>query len=552
MKSKPNSLAWSLAICLLATLLACGTRVVAQPPGLSSFAVTATDKSHALDTFPTTAVEAHLSIQAIDKQGQPDTSYAGVAALYVTPGIILTGTGSNGQFSVASTTNLDFPTLTFSAGQAEVDVWVKQVFGETYFWVEDRSGTDAGAGTTLLATGVSNPLRYAFPLLQDTQITNDNTTSPLNGAQVTLDESQPRCLAPTGDGGACDPNKLYTMDMIVTGVGSDHFTVLDRNAFDPDSGVPYPGLDPGTGKTDLPGSWASMFVYTYSEPTLFVGDRISSLSGTLQEFDGDTQLNFPSYTLNPDSRYSLPRPQDLPPPVPIDPGWCPPRDSNDQPSDGILCETATSDVHLESLESALISLRDATIPSRWLSCDLAGNGSIPYRNSNGCMPQTGGNFCYADGGGAGAICPSGEQCIDDECLAVCSSSAECQTSDHEACIDGHCMNPCMCRQYCDADPTCAELYQYNAYGQYTVVFPGDGGGLWKFGALTKTGVASFNPYTHPGMVVDFLNGTLSQVRASDPMWVIEPRVNQDMCCHANSPGCDADAGVVICPQHTSQ
>ena len=46
----------------------------------------------------------------------------------------------------------------------------------------------------------------------------------------------------------------------------------------------------------LPGKFDSLFVYTYSAPTnLYVGDHLLTLTGSVQEFSGDTQLDFPAW-----------------------------------------------------------------------------------------------------------------------------------------------------------------------------------------------------------------------------------------------------------------
>ncbi len=535
----------------LCAALACTTSTTPFfPNGLSSFQVVATDKSNAIWTFPHSAVEVHLDATALDNSGNLATGYNGFAEVFVTPGLILTQFGPSGQFSSTSDGG-DNPTIQFQNGRASIDAWAIKVFGDAVFIVQDVSGGDAGSGNNLQASGASNPLHYAYPLIQDTQITSVNIYSPLNGSYVVFDEHKPRCLAPPADGGACDPTQLYYMDMMVSSVGDNYFTVLDLNAYKPDSGYPGApnGFDPNTGLNDLPGTWATMFVYTYQAPTLFVGDRLSQLQGTMQEFAGDTQLNFPTYILSADSRNSAARPQDLPPPMPINPDWCIPRDIGGLPADATLCETSITDIKLESLESGLVSLRNATMPSRFLDCNLNGTGKINYRTASGCMPQTGGNFCY-DGGG-GAACLAGEDCIADECLVQCATDADCILSDSEACIDGHCQNPCMCRQYCDSVLTCTEKFQYDTYGQYNVLFPGSDGGLWKFGTITKTGVPSFNPFTSPGMVVDYSNGILEQVDAADPSWLIVPRDPADLCCHADSPGCNGDAGLAICPKPSS-
>src|SRR5207248_2476168 len=63
-----------------------------------------------------------------------------------------------------------------------------------------------------------------------------------------------------------------------------------------------------------PGAFAQIFVYTYSSPTnLYVGDHLISLTGSLQEFSGDTQLDFPGWV----KVDQLPTPDYIPAPVPL-------------------------------------------------------------------------------------------------------------------------------------------------------------------------------------------------------------------------------------------
>jgi hypothetical protein len=345
---------------------------------------------------------------------------------------------------------------------------------------------------------------------------------PFNGTQISV-------------GGSCGPSSL-----IVTAVGSDFFIVADLSAYNPDSGLPNPGYDSRTGENDLPGSWGSLYVYTYEAPPYFLGARLGSITGTLQAFAGGEQLNFPAV-----SGVEEPQPQLLPNPVPIDPSWCIPRALADLPSDGLLCDDSVDDLTLPSLESSLIKIPTATLPSRWLDCNFENNGDIDYRTSAGCMPSTMGQFCQIDGGTA---CGSGEDCIANECVAQCQSTADCNLGDDEQCVDGHCQNACLCRQYCDSLPGCSELYEFNTYGQYVVTFPGSDGGAWKFGALTRQGNPNFDPSTVPGMNVRFLNGFLTRVEDFDPQWLIVTRIATDLCCVTDDPGCTT-SGLELCGEY---
>ncbi len=519
--------------------------------GLNSFQVTAEDLSGMVGQFPTDPVEISVTAKAVDELGNFDNSFNGKAYVYVTPGQVMAGN------TVATSPDQE-PQIQFTNGKASGTLWAQHPFGDTVVWVESRpvGGADAGAALGNYATGVSDPpIHYGYPLLSDLQITSDNTKSPLMGNYVNVDQSKTRCIAPQSDGG-CDPSQVYSMDLIVTAVQSDGFYVMDRNSYDPTSGKPMPGFDPDTFKDDLPGSWAYLFVYNYDAPDLFVGDRLVALSGNLGEFVGDTQMDFPAWTKNPDPQYADPHPQDVPPPVAIDPAWCAIGTPGDHLADQYLCAPGTDNLQLESLESGLVVAHDVTLPSRFLNCDLTGTGKVPYRKASGCLPQTSGSFC-GEIGAAIAHCPEGSDCVANECARRCESSSDCSALDQEACIDGHCQNACLCREYCDSLLGCTEQSEFAGYGQYAASFPGQNlsnGGQhppWKLSFETRSGVPGLVPQAKPGMVVDVV-GMLVQVRASDPMWEIAPRVASDVCCHGDSPGCDATAGVAICPQPTAQ
>jgi hypothetical protein len=531
------------------------------PHGLSSFSVTVQDLSGELGSFPLSTVEFRITAQALDEDGNP-FPFNGPTFVYVTPGNIM-----QTQYNQALTP-ADDPVLTFVNGQATGDFWALHVYGDTDIWVENRTVNDAGPGG--YATGVAD-LEYGYPLLAELQVTSDNTVDPLENDYVILDETKTRCFAPDGgggsppvpmveDGGYCPPAQQYNMDLLVTAVQSDGFYVMDLNSYhmDLDAGymVPNPGYDPSTLAYDLPGSWAYLFVYNYSAPELFLGNRLVTLSGIISEFDADTQLDYPAWTVNSDPVFANPQPQDIPPPVPIDPNWCSIGGAPAINSDIYLCGPSTADEHFESLESGLVIARNVTMPSRWLDCNLTGTGDVPYQPTTGCLPTTNSTFCGPNE--TLAQCPAGQDCIASECSVQCQSAADCNAQDQEACIDGHCQNACLCRAYCDSILDCTEESEYNSYGQYDAYIPGqqnpDGTTHtpWKISFQTRNGAPGLDPQNSPGMVLDIV-GMLNQVRASDPMWEVIPRLESDICCHQDANLCNLDAGVTvpICPQPSS-
>ncbi len=488
-----------------------------------SFLVVATDVSDSGGTLPRGPVEVHLEITAFSSDGGPDNGYNGFARLYSVPGIILVGLGDDGGTSALSQGPATYPIVGFVRGHATADLWAAQVYGETVFWV---SQIDAMAGgSSAGAIGESNPICYGYETLASV-----HSVLPLPTAFVSFGiatgEDAGRCVRPT-------------VDLIVTAVGTNYAVVTDLDTYEPDSGLPAPGFDPATGVNDLAGSWGSLYVYGPGTSALSLGARLASLSGSVQSVAGNIELDAPAWTIaSPGSQ-----PWALPNPVAFDPSWCGPREAGLLTSNALLCSPPAANLNLPSLESSLVSISAATLPSRWLNCDLDGNGIVPYRSSSGCMPQTMGTFCSADAGGFG--CPAGQDCVANECLLRCQSSNSCSVADGESCVDGHCQNACMCRAYCGSMVSCSELHQYAMSGEYDVSIGADDGGIWKVGVNTSSALPWFSPPSNPGLFVSFRNGFLVNASTQDPPWLLVTRIPGDVCCTA--PGCDRDAGLPSCP-----
>ena len=555
MSSLPNRLA-SLRHCsALAFALALGgcwgytnlTTNVTFPHGLSSFVVTVQDESGQLGGFPLGAVEIQVTAQALDEKGN-DFPFNGSAYVYVTPGNIM-----QNQYDVAQTPDQD-PVLTFVKGTATANIYALHVYGDTAVWVEYRALEDAGPGG--YATGVSNPdLLYGYPLLAELQVTADNTLDPLENNYVILDETKGRCTTPDGGevtppvpadtvNGICEPpNQLYYMDLIVTAVQSDGFYAMDLNSYhmDPDAGymVPNLGFDPNTGNYDLPGSWAYIFVYNYDAPELFLGNRLTTLSGTIGEFVADTQLDYPAWTVNSNPQFANPQPQDVPPPVPIDPNWCSDGTPYSIYSDIYLCAPGTNNLQLESLESGLVIARNVTMPNRWLNCDLTGTGKVPYQPDTGCLPNTNSQFCGPDE--QESQCPVGQDCVASECAVRCTSTAQCNAQDQEACIDGHCQNACLCRAYCDSILNCTRTIR--VYAATASTMPGSPASRTPTARPTRPGRSRSSPVTVRR--ASFLQTTRAW---SSTSWACSTRCVRPTRCGKSSPGSRATSAATMAPR----
>ena len=136
---------------------------------------------------------------------------------------------------------------TLTNGQATVTLTLSKAYGATRIWVEDPKN---------YATGVSDAIYYRGPKLADVQTSPTTTNSIFNGQRVQVDT---------------------TSNLVVTAIHVDGFYVTDVDVANE--------------------AWASIFCYTFSTPSVNVGDKITGLVGTVSEFLGFTELNDPTWTV---------------------------------------------------------------------------------------------------------------------------------------------------------------------------------------------------------------------------------------------------------------
>jgi hypothetical protein len=111
-------------------------------------------------------------------------------------------------------------------------------------------------------------------------------------------------------------------------------------------------------------SFGSIFVFTFSEPAgVEVGSKIVELSGALEEFFGLTELGFPSYKVDGTA------------PVP-DPVWIRDTDVGD-------------DIYMESLEAALVEIRDVTVCPTGTDYSAFGQWTAKLNPSANCQGGAG-------------------------------------------------------------------------------------------------------------------------------------------------------------------
>jgi hypothetical protein len=490
--------------------------------------------------FPFSDMILHVKAQALDENGQPFTDDNRPAAIRITPG------------------DLDPSTrwLPTTNGAVEGDIQVAHVFGATHVWVLDQLADvvyvdggelDTGAPDAGLASDGGSPFTHAAGTSQAVYFTKPTLVNvqrqplcdpaqsftagavycPLDADQCTDSHGgtyscfQNTCLSScdnrlsplTGDFVTLDVPPPLT-DMIVTAITQSGFYVTDLKAekMSPDSG------DPSAGAWDaLPSHFGHIFVYTYSAPAnLYVGDHLLSLSGSVEEFSGDTQLDFPSW-IKVDA---LPTPDQIPAPYPLTLADCQVDPANPTIVDQ-LCGYYNSNMDLESLESAPVKVLNVKPSNLFVNCDYNGNLTLPLFVSS--KTQFNGWGCYTD---------------DPADYPECGCEIACITGVNQPAADGGVVNY---SSFPDGGQiVCSELTGFTSYSQWDVVMPDYDGGYstnTRISVDTTDALATFNPLDlqlpeHQGITFD-ISGMLNQVQASRPRWVIQARTQSDVCCHAN-------------------
>jgi hypothetical protein len=190
-----------------------------------------------------------LTVETLDKHGELHP-FSGTLKLRVRPG----------RLTVA-------PRVDVVDGTWTGDVSFAAPFGPTRIWFGDEGYDDVESGSLAsFATGVSEPMYFAFPTIpemqyvpEDTDLTGElSETNQLKGeyAELRVDDRQ----------------------VVVTAVGTAGFWAADVT-----DGVAYGGHN-------------ALFIYTFSKPEgIVAGSRLSRLQGGNQEYLGSTQLSFPTY-----------------------------------------------------------------------------------------------------------------------------------------------------------------------------------------------------------------------------------------------------------------
>jgi hypothetical protein len=322
------------------------------------------------------------------------------------------------------------------------------------------------------ATGVSQALYFKLPRIADAQ--GRGTRTPFYSQQVRIETR--------------DPAKL-----IVTRVSTDGFYVADI--------------------TD-PGGYNNLFAYTFNVPDrMRACDQVTSLSGTLSEFFGYTELNFPSYFLH-DWRFGD-----------AGDGECLIPDPYDIVADNLVKKDLAKGI-MERYEASIVrvaqQLRDADGNPR---TDANGNpltqdlhiashfgpdhpvNNVPTANASNCDLNNDGKVDFDT--------PDNPELT---CTNACSGTG-----------NGS-----------DGDVECSEWMGYATRGNFRVVV-----GTSRLGMqLNTAAVPGFNPYLHKGMPLIAVTGTLRSFSGGPLNWTLEARCTEDLVycdpsdelCNASPPG----------------
>lgn len=420
-------------------------------------------------SIPQGNLELEVAIQAMDGANQPLTTFNGPVSFRVKPGDL------PGEYSTRWTQ------VTNGVGSGKVVAG--HVYSEVRVWVQDEppqvdyvDGTIAGDTSQLpqepaqrtYATGISGPLFFAEPTLarvqQPDDITNNRDSpfgarfltigrAPESGATLLQDcpplpelpGGRPYSFQPEGGtsvGGVVDPNNEKLMTLLVTGTDPAGFFVTDisacrareRTPNNTSNWVPEPeGL--------LPGTYGSIYIYNYSFPEdLYAGDLLWTMSGSVQDFTGTTQLTFPAWTVREHVRV-LPQNQwnkylDLVKPTEISLRLC--GSGNSGANVDALCGYYYDNQKMESLEASLVKISNVRFPQVFKSCDFDGNNEVPF-------------FCMS--GGNWARC--GEETANAEAERKCNQDCVIGTGEH-------------------AGKVCSERTSFTTFGQFVVELAGPG------------------------------------------------------------------------------
>lgn len=414
--------------------------------------VRGTDACHYM--VPNSQVEMQVDVTALDKAGKA-MDFNGPVSFKVVPGDV------DGAYSYAW--------VNLSKGRGVGKLRARHLYGQVRVWAADEpvqlqyatDGSIAGDQSQLpvepaartYSAGASDAVFFQEPTLADVQKpqTTSSDASPFQGQFITLGRAPEsgsiqyqNCpdIDLNGDG-KVDPQPPLPVTLLVTGTDPSGFFVTDLTSCPMPEDTTSSSVNVPEPSGYLPGRFGSMYIYNYSYPAgIDPGDLLWTLAGSIQEFTNTTQLTFPSWTVREHVR-ELPPSQwnkylDQDPPVELVQRHCGHKNTLALGAVDTLCGYYTGNMKLESLESALVTMRSVRFPQVFKNCDLNGDGTVP-------------SFCSRS-----------------STWTYCSTSAPPDNNEVQCNID------CSTGSGDYKNTVCSERSQFITYGQYIVEMTGSG------------------------------------------------------------------------------
>ena len=387
------------------------------------------------------------------------------------------------------------------AAPVALDVQLHNAYGETRLWAEDVGLDPAPPVDSPCDDGIDNDRDGLtdYPLDPGCFMRNDGSERPGShsvGVSEPIRFANPRL----SDSQGCGPlpllqQQVVTVDrgeMYVTAVTADGFYVSDFSYI-------RGGCEPGS-PCCVGGRYAHMFAYNFNTPYgMRVCDRLAAVSGTVADFYGFTEMNFPSWVMydvdeDPSNgttlmRYSINEER-----------YSCPIEAHPLTDAELL-----SGPEMESWESGFVELVDVELPADadWVFCDLNGDGDVAYRaDMDTCVPRSQVRLVEP-------YCTTQDRCCELECNNACNSRL------------------------------CAELATFRRYGQFPL----------QVGTARILATADSVPELDPRELarsgrthIDRMSGVLRQFAPLDFPWIMQPRCRQDVYI-AGVEGFDVDVEV---------
>lgn len=402
--------------------------------------------------FATDSVPVTVDLEVIDGTGALMSSFDGWVEIRIEPGEVDRIEVPDGPAPVGSF-------VAVPGGERRgVVVWVRKSFGDARLWVEDVGYVPSDPATAACNNGMDDDGdgRIDFPEDDGCRFSNDGTEAPGShaaGVSETLFFANPSLADVQGRQGSSPlEGRRVTVDvgeMIVTRVTTDGFYVTEID----DAGAPV--------------LWSSMFVFNFNTPPfLRACDRITSVSGSIGEFFGFTEMTFPSWEREAWD------PEDGPCPI---------------PEPFLADATVLGTPDMEARESALVRVVDATMPSFFGPERPSGGGGAVFTfgpNASNCDLDGDGDVNLARGG-------------------------------REA----------QCNDECADRAACSEWSTFVEFGQFVVQTDGA-----VINVVTRDGIPDFEPDEHRGETFAAITGTLRHFSplGAQRGYILEPRCAADL------------------------